>query len=514
MAAVVSRREVLGALSLAIDLGLGQPMEHMVRSAVIATRLAERLRLDDRERAAAFYVSLLIWIGCFADSHEYSRWFGDDIAVRHDSYRLDWSGLPYLRFLLGNVGRGMPLAKRARIGAALFIDTRGNLARLARSHCASAEMLAERFGLDEQVCSALPFTFERWDGGGLPSGVFGAELPIVMRVVQLADVAEVHHRTGGIDAAVAVVSGRSGGQLDPEVVAAFVAAAPELLAAGGDPWSTAVAALNEPDRVLGGGELDLLLRALGDFVDLKCPFTLGHSRGVAELVHTAAGYIGLNGADADLLRRAGYVHDLGRIGVSNLIWEKPGALTAPEWERVRMHPYLTGRILSRVGGLEQVRAICERHHEHLDGSGYPNGLTGSALTVHDRLLAAAARYHGSLEPRPYRAALDPDRAARRLRGEAAAGRLEPAAVEAVLEAAGHRRSRRAAHPSGLTPRETEVLINVAYGRSNREIANVLRVSEKTVRNHVEHIYAKIGVTNRVGASLFAAHHGMVTPLSK
>ncbi len=513
MAAVVSRREVLGALSLAIDLGLGQPMEHMVRSAVIGTRLARRLGLDDRERAAVFYVSLLIWIGCFADSHEYSRWFGDDIAVRHDSYQLDWSGLPYLRFLLGNVGRGMPLAKRARIGAALFVDTRGNLARLARSHCASAEMLAERFDLDERVCSALPFTFERWDGGGLPNGVSGAAIPAVMRVVQLADVVEVHHRTGGIDAAIAVATGRGGGQLDPDVVAAFVSSAPELLAATDDAWSTAVATLAEPDRVLGDAELDLLLRALGDFVDLKCPFTLGHSRGVADLVHAAAGCIGLGGADADLLRRAGYVHDLGRIGVSNLIWEKTGELTMPEWERVRMHPYLTGRILSRVGGLDEVRVICERHHEQLDGSGYPNGLTGSALSVHDRLLAAAARYHGSLEPRPYRAALDPEQAARRLRVDAAAGRLEPAAVEAVLEAAGHRRSRRPVHPSGLTPREAEVLINVAYGRSNREIANELRVSEKTVRNHVEHIYAKIGVTNRVGASLFAAHHGMVAPLS-
>ncbi|MFE3225999.1 HD domain-containing phosphohydrolase [Nocardia sp. NPDC059228] len=513
MAPFVSRREVLAALSIAIDLGLGQPMEHMLRSAVIGTRLADLLRLTEEERSAVFHTSLLMWIGCHADSHEYAHWFGDDITVRHDSFAVDWSGLPYLRFLLRNVGRGLPVGKRAQIGATLIKDARGNLGKLVRSHCASASLLAEQFGLGEEVASALRFAFERWDGRGLPNGVAGTGIPIVMRVVQLADVVEVPHRAEGVEAAITVARGRSGGQLDPQLVSVLAGSARDLLGLPDDAWSAAAAALPDPDRIVTGAELDTLLQALGDFVDLKCPFTLGHSRGVAELAHAAASCAGLGPADADLMRRAGYVHDLGRIGVSNHIWEKPGPLTASEWERAQMHPYLTGRILSRVGGLEAVRAVAERHHEHLDGSGYPNGLTGGALSVNDRLLAAAVKYHSSREPRPYRVALDPDQAARRLRRDAAAGQLEPTAVETVLEAAGHRRSRRPARPSGLTPRETEVLINVAWGRSNREIANALGVSEKTVRNHVEHIYSKIGVTNRVGASLFATQHGMVSPVS-
>jgi HD-GYP domain-containing protein (c-di-GMP phosphodiesterase class II) len=198
------------------------------------------------------------------------------------------------------------------------------------------------------------------------------------------------------------------------------------------------------------------------------------------------------------------------LGVSNQIWEKKSPLSTAEWERLRMYPYLTGRILSRVGGLESVVSVATRHEERVDGSGFPRGLAGAELTAQDRLLAAAVAYHQLLEPRPHRPALDPDGAARTLREEARAGRLDADSVEAALAAAGHRASRRTSRSAGLTAREIEVLRLVAQGRSNREIAAELFIAEKTARNHVERVYAKLGVNNRTQASLAAIDRGLAS----
>jgi len=241
------------------------------------------------------------------------------------------------------------------------------------------------------------------------------------------------------------------------------------------------------------------------------PFTFGHSGGVARLAANAAVAAGLDTEATDLTRRAGHVHDLGRIGISNQIWSKPDTLTAGELERVRLHPYLTVRILSQVKGLARVAQVAGNHHECIDGSGYPRGLSENALGRPDRLLAAAVSYQSACEPRPYREELGPDAAARRLRERVRAGALDAAAADAVLDAAGHRAQRPTARPDGLTPREVEVLCLVARGASNKEIAAALVLSEKTVRNHVERTYAKLGVTNRIGATMYALRQGLAVP---
>ncbi|WP_264003137.1 HD domain-containing phosphohydrolase [Mycolicibacterium sphagni] len=508
-----SRAELLAALSVAIDLGLSQPAEHMLRAALIGTRIADRLGLDSDQRDCVYYTTLIMWIGCHADSHEFAHWFGDDIAVRRDSYHVDWAGLPYFRFLAANVGRGEPLTQRLTLMATLFVNARGNMSQLIHSHCTSAGLLADRMGLGSGVQEALRFSFERYDGRGLPGGVRGAVIPIEMRVAQLADIAEVHHRTGGVGAAVDIVGERRGHQFDPTVVDAFVADAEAILAGppAGGVWHAALSCAPDRHEPLQQQSLDELLVALGDFVDLKCPFTLGHSRAVAQLAGDAAEAAGLGGEAVMLVRRAGHVHDLGRIGVSNQVWSKPAALSTAEFERMRLHPYLTTRILSRIGGLEQVAQIAGNHHECVNGSGYPRGLPGAAIGMPDRILAAAVAYQSALEPRPYRAAMDPDAAARRVRDRVRAGELDDVATEAVLRAAGHRTRRSRTRPDGLTPREVEVLCLVARGASNKEIADALVISEKTARNHVERTYAKIDVSNRIGASMYALRHGLAEP---
>jgi HD-GYP domain-containing protein (c-di-GMP phosphodiesterase class II) len=209
------------------------------------------------------------------------------------------------------------------------------------------------------------------------------------------------------------------------------------------------------------------------------------------------------------LRRAGLVHDFGRLGVSNAIWDKRGALGTGEWERVRTHPYLTERMLHQSEALAPLGAIAAQHCERLDGSGYPRGLSGAAISRPARILGAADAYQAMREPRPHRPPRSADEAAAELRAEVKAGRLDAETVEAVLGAAGHRVSRRREGPAGLTPREIEVLRLLARRLSNKEIAERLVISPKTVGNHVEHIYAKIDASTRAAAGLFAMQHGLL-----
>jgi HD-GYP domain-containing protein (c-di-GMP phosphodiesterase class II) len=241
----------------------------------------------------------------------------------------------------------------------------------------------------------------------------------------------------------------------------------------------------------------------------KSPYTLRHARAVADLAAEAGGQLGLSQADVRLLRPAGLVHDLGRLGVSNSIWDKRGPLGAGEWERVRIHPYLTERMLCQSEALAPLGAIAVQHRERLDGSGYPRGLAGAAISHPARILAAADAYQAMREPRPHRPMRSADEAATELRADVKAGRLDTEAVEAVLGAAGHRVSRRREGPAGLTTREIEVLRLLARGMSNKAIAERLVISPKTVGNHTEHIYAKIDASTRAAAGLFAMQHGLL-----
>jgi len=256
-------------------------------------------------------------------------------------------------------------------------------------------------------------------------------------------------------------------------------------------------------------EFDSALVAIAQFVDLKSPYTLGHARAVSEVAASAGSNLGLSEVEAVTLRRAGVIHGLGRLGVSNAIWDKRGPLGAGEWERVRMHPYLTERMLHQSTALAPLGALAVQLRERLDGSGYPRGLSGGSIPVAARILGAADAYQAMCEPRPHREARSPDVAARELRAEVKAGRMDGDAVEAVLRVAGHRTIRRREGPGGLTAREVDVLRLASLGLSSREIATRLVISPKTARNHIEHIYVKIGVSNRAAASLFAVQHGLL-----
>jgi HD-GYP domain-containing protein (c-di-GMP phosphodiesterase class II) len=385
------------------------------------------------------------------------------------------TGLSYL-------GRGHPPLHRFKLGLEFALSGRREVDGMVESHSWIARMLGERLGLSGAVLDALAASYERWDGRGWPGDLKGEDVPPPARIAQFAEYVEVANRVDGTAGATRVARQRRGKQFDPEVVDALLSDAGAILPPIDDTssWSAVVDA--EPGLAvrLDDEQFDRALEAIASFVDLKSPYFLGHARAVADLAAEAAPEY------AELATRAGLVHDWGRLGVSNAILDKRGPLGAGDRERLRLQSYITERML------QQSEALAP--------------LASSALPLPlQRVLAAANAYQAMREPRPHREALEPDRAAAELR----AGPFDAQAVEAVLAAAGHRVPRRREGPAGLTPREVEVLRLLARGLSNKEIAQRLSISPKTVGNHAEHIYAKIDAQSRAAAAFFAMQQGLL-----
>jgi HD-GYP domain-containing protein (c-di-GMP phosphodiesterase class II) len=503
--------ELLGALSLGIDLGFGQPMEHVLRQCRIALRLCELLGLSDEERVAVYYTALLVNVGCHTDAHEQAYWFGDDIAMKSTKYDHEPFSVGDVAAMVRLLGSGGTPLHRVRVAFDFAISGRKEVDGMIARHAELARLLAEELRLADAVRDAVGASYERWDGKGWPGDLAGDDIPLASRITQLAEFVEVAHRTGGIEAACAVAERRSGKQFDPRLVAVLVADAEKVFQGIDELGSWDAVIDSEPALtvVLSPEECDAALEAIARFVDLKSPYRLGHSQAVAELAADAGRHLGVPGEEVRALHRAALVASFGNLGVSNAIWDKAGPLTASEWERVRLAPHLTERMLHQSGSLAALGRIAVQHRERLDGSGYPRGLTGSAITRTGRILAAADAYQSMREPRPYRDARTADDAARELHDEVRAGRLDAAAVDGVLRAAGHRVGRRRDGPAGLTAREVEVLRLLARGMSNKQIATQLVITPKTAANHVEHIYTKIGASSRTTASLFAMQHGLL-----
>ncbi len=503
--------ELVAALSLGIDLGFGQPMEHVLRQCLIALRLAEHVGLDEQTRADVYYTALLINVGCHSDAHEQAKWFGDDIALKSGKYEYEFRSLRGTVAGMRLIGSGNPPLHRFRVGLEFALSGHREVDGMIAHHAAIARTFGEQLGLSSQVLEALGGAYEQWDGRGWPGDRKGEEVPLTARVAQLAEFAEVAWRVGGVQAARDLARKRAGKQFDPQLAAVIVRDGDAVLS-GLDTvstWDAVIGAEPALAVVLSGERFDAALEAIANFVDLKSPSMLGHARAVADLAAAAAAGVGMSESELRTIRRAGLVHDLGRLGVSNSIWDRPGPLGPGEWERVRLHPHITERMLHQSQALAPLGAIVVQHCERLDGSGYPRGLTGHAISRPARILGASDAYQAMREPRPYRPASPPDQAATELRSEVKAGRLDGDVVEAVLGAAGHRVARRREGPAGLTQREVEVLRLLARGLPNKEIAQQLVISPKTVANHIEHIYAKIDASTRARASLFAMQHGLL-----
>jgi HD-GYP domain-containing protein (c-di-GMP phosphodiesterase class II) len=499
--------ELLASVSLATDLGTGQPMGHALRTCAIAVALAEAMGCAPDELRTVHQFAMLRFLGCTADAAETAAAFGgDDLAVNAAmAPALMGSSREVMGQFVRSVAPGQPRVRRVRLVAKGLADPRG-MERSLSTHCEVGAMLAERAGLERPVVDALAHAYERWDGKGFPARLRGDAIPLAVRVVVVARDADLaamlgHDRDEWM-------AGRRGRAYDPAVVDAFGEVGGSVISElEGDEWEAALAREPDPVVMVPPEMVDGVLTALADATDLKSPWLRGHSRRVASLAEAAGRHAGLDAVACYGLRRAGLVHDVGRVAVQNGIWDKPGPLSTSEWERVRLHPYYTERILARCGPLASLVGPASSHHERLGGSGYHRSLSGDALGRDDRILAAADVYAALTADRPHRSAHTDDEAARMLEGEAG---LDPDAVACVLAAAGQRTAPAPrGWPAGLTDREVEVLRLIARGRSNRDVARRLFISPKTVGRHVENVYAKIGVSSRAAAAVFAMEHGLL-----
>jgi HD-GYP domain-containing protein (c-di-GMP phosphodiesterase class II) len=501
--------EVLTALSLASDVGHDQPLEKSLRTTVIATRLGAQLGLAREELSAVYYVALLRSIGCTANSHETAILVGgDDRAFLGLVQEL--AGGDARRWAHGAaqlVASSAPELAAVRPQAWFLLEGRAEGRRARDAACEVSTAIARRLGLPEMVQAGLDQVYERWDGRG-PGGIGGEALCVAARIAHLADVAEIALRAGGVPAACAIARGRAGSHLDPALAELFASCCDDLLAGldDGDMLAAALDAEPAPRPRCERAELEGLARAIADFADLKSPWTLGHSPAVAELAARAVGP-----EDREAITLAALLHDIGRVAVPNGIWDKPGALGSAQWERVRLHPYYTERILARTPAFAAIASLAGAQRECLDGSGYHRSVGEDALTQPMRVLGVADAYVAMRSDRAHRPALTRGDAERQLRRGAAAGRLCERAIAAVLEAAGHGSVHAPAPACGLTEREVQVLRLLARGLTNKQIAAELIVSARTVQHHVAHIYDKIDRRTRAGAAMFAMEHRLIGP---
>jgi HD-GYP domain-containing protein (c-di-GMP phosphodiesterase class II) len=403
---------VIGALSYALDITEGEPPGHAERTCIIGMRLAEVLNLDADTRSHLFYALLLKDAGCSANSAKMAALFdADDHVAKRTSKRIDWSGrLPAFIWSVRTVSPGGSM--RSRLDRLLAIKDEGQVTKaLMQARCDRGAEIALMLGLASETAEAIRALDEHWDGEGQPRGLQGEEIPLLGRMLCLAQTAEIFHAAGGYRAVIRVAHKRRGGWFDPALVDAL-----RELGDDREFWDSVhehdVAEWEPEDRLLTADatRLDSIATAFAGVVDAKSPWTYRHSDRASLIVVGIANALGSDEDALRDLRRAALLHDIGKLSISNRILDKPAALTRSEFAQIRNHPIVTEQILARVPGCEHLAGLAAAHHERLDGSGYPLGLGESDLTLRMRLLAVADVYEALTSERPYRRALTSDEA--------------------------------------------------------------------------------------------------------
>lgn len=504
--------EALGSLTLAVDVANRFPPEKVLRTVLLTGRIARAAGVTGEALRRSWWLPLLRYLGCtafgFEEAHRYGA--GDDRALRNTMVLAD-EGDPVgtLRRIAGGFAPDASVAARW-VGIGRILGDGRSFVEHAAAQCEGSAWLARAAGFPEDEVALLADICERWDGKGQPQGLRGPAQALPARLYRLADVAEVGWHRGGVSEAVALVRQRSGGQLDPDLCARFLEdPAGHLRDFDGSVWERFLDDEPEPRLRVGEDRVDAVCRAFANVVDVRSTFTLGHSTGVARLAERAAVFLGVSPEERTALRRAALLHDVGRLAVPLAVWDRTGPLGPADREAVRAHAYHTERILDATPAFRSLATLAAAGHERLDGRGYHRAIPRGMLELPARLLAAADVRQALREPRPHRPARSDDDAVRLLGEEVAAGRLDAEAVRAVLMAAGDPDDLPSANPAGLSDREVEVLVLLARGSTNKEIAAALSLSPKTVQHHVAHVYDKVGVRSRAAASLFATDHGLV-----
>ncbi len=513
----VRRADFLMALAYATDLATGHSRDFALRSCVLAMRFAEVAGLDQEARRSIFHQALLRYIGCNADTHLLADAWGDEITLRRELHYIDMGNRAefievFVRAITRKFAGASPEELAKAIERGLAEGPQVNIPVLS-GHCEVAQRIAERIGLPEKIRENLGQIYERWDGKGLPRGLMGDAVKFPVRVVTMAQDVIALSDLHGVETMKTMIATRAGGAYEGELVDIFLKHADALVAGLDGPVDreTILALEPLPHGMLSEDEAEEAYLAIADMIDMRMPFTFGHSRGVAELAAAAAKQTGLPPSDIRYIRWAAYTHDIGELAVPVSTWMRVGPLTERETDAAHLHPYHGERALASLGGDgKAVAGLVLRHHERLDGTGYHRYAKAADLSPAARILAAAEAFQTAREARPHRAAMNDTAAAAKLRSAVRDGKLCPEAVEAVLAVAGQPARRDVTERlAGLTPREIEVLRLIVAGNTAKEAARKLEIAPKTADNHIQNLYSKIGVSTRAGAALYALERGLV-----
>jgi HD-GYP domain-containing protein (c-di-GMP phosphodiesterase class II)/DNA-binding CsgD family transcriptional regulator len=477
--------DALRALAFMGDLSMGQPVDHSPRVAWLACQLARAIGLDDEVVEDVRCIALLRWSGCTANATDVAATISDDV-----------------------VGRGAMLAWQIeRIEVLVSPEELAlRLTGISAIHCEVSSVIADALGLGASVADALRCVFEHWDGSGQPLGLSGDSIPISALVVSLCSDLEVLARVHGLPSALALLQKRSGVVYPSAMVETVRARAPTWIdeLTQGPVWMNTLRAATQPRAAS--------LALVGDVIDLKLPWLLGHSRAVAELADTIGTTLGLAAPTRRTLRRAGWLHGLGRVAVPNAVWNRAGPLSAADWERARLSPYWTSRAAQQIARLEVEAQLASHVCERLDGSGYFRGSRLGGTPLEFRVLPVASAWLALTARRPWREALPDDIAIEHLRKEVVLGRLDGSVVDALAKpTAAFQVTTPGGTESGtmLSPREIEVLRRVSLGESNKEAALRLGISPSTVRTHLESIFRKLDCKSRAAGTLKASVLGLL-----
>ncbi|MBC8038421.1 MAG: HD domain-containing protein [Rhizobiales bacterium] len=433
--------ELLGALSHALDMTEGQPAGHCVRCCWIGMQIGREIGLDDTQAWELYYTILLKDAGCSSNAARVCRlYLADDLTLKHDFKRIDGSLPQALRFVLTHTGLKSGLAERFR-AIINIVQKGGKLAtELIETRCQRGAEIARKMRFSEAVAQGIKNLDEHWDGSGMPEGLTGSDIPLYSRIALIAQIADVFHKAAGEEAARLEVMHRAGTWFDPALAAIFdrVAARPSFWEAlNGDDLQDVIYAL-EPARhtaLVDDDYLDDIASAFAQVVDSKSPYTSGHSERVTLYTDMIAEELGLAAERRRWLKRAALLHDIGKLGVSNMILDKPGKLDAAEWVAMKQHAAHTETILSRISAFRELAPVAAAHHERLDGTGYPKGLRGSEIVLESRILTVADIFDALTADRPYRAAMPISKALSIMAGEVGTA-IDASCFEALKRALG------------------------------------------------------------------------------
>jgi HD-GYP domain-containing protein (c-di-GMP phosphodiesterase class II) len=403
--------ELLGSLSHALDLTEGQPAGHCMRSCWIGQQVGRAIGLNAAEMRDLYYTTLLKDSGCSSNASRICQLFlTDDLSFKRDRKTVGLSLPSLMNFVVRHTGANAGLAERLR-AIAYAVRNGGDLQReLTEARCSRGAEIARQLRFGEDVADAIQGLDEHWDGSGQPQGLGGTEIPLYARIALLAQVVDVFHAACGPQRTREEVARRSGRWFDPRIADAFAVLARDPAfwrQLASDDLELRVLEMEpaQQPQPVDDDYLDDIALAFGQIVDAKSPFTAGHSARVALIADQVSEQLGLGAHDRRWLRRGALLHDVGKLGVSNQILDKPGKLDPCEWAAVQRHALHTEQILGRIGAFGMLARVAGAHHEKLDGTGYPRGLDARHIRLETRIITTADIFDALTADRPYRAAM-------------------------------------------------------------------------------------------------------------